>query len=242
MDNQNGQNSDGSNNQGYTGQPNQNYNQGYTSRPNQNYNQGYTGQPNQNYNQGYNGRPNQNYNQGYNGQSNQNYNQSYTGQPNQNYNQGYNGQPNQGYNQGYTGNYNQGYNPNFNNMNYNMGYGGPVPDEFRQEKNIAVCIILSFVTCSIYMWFWMYSVVKKIRMLNGDQSDMVGEYLLLMLVPYYNVYWVYTRGKAISEAAARRGIQIADNSVVYLILNILGLSIVSYAMIQNDLNKLARML
>ena len=198
-------------------------------------NQNNNEQPNQNYNQGYNGQPNQNYNQGYNGQPNQNYNQGYNGQPNQNYNQGYNGQPNQNYNQGYNqyNNYNQ---------NYNQGYNGPMPNEFREEKNVAVCIILAFVTCSIYMWFWMYNMIKKIRMLANDTSDMVGEYLLLMLVPYYNVYWVYTRGKKISEEAARRGIQITDNSVLYLILNLLGLQIVSYAMMQNDLNKLARML
>ena len=221
MDNQNNNGQNPNYNQGYNGQPNQNYNQGYNGQPNQNYNQGYNGQPNQNYNQGYNGQPNQNYNQGY-GQQGPNYNQGY-GQPNQNYNQGYNQ-----YN-----NYNQ---------NFNQGYNGPMPNEFREEKNIAVCIILAFVTCSIYMWFWMYSMVKKIRMLANDTSDMVGEYLLLMLVPYYNVYWVYTRGKKISEEAARRGIQISDNSVLYLILNLLGLSIVSYAMIQNDLNKLARML
>ena len=210
-------------------------NQNNNGQPNQNYNQGYNGQPNQNYNQGYNGQPNQNYNQGYNGQPNQNYNQGYNGQPNQNYNQGYNGQPNQNYNQGYNqyNNYNQ---------NYNQGYNGPMPNEFREEKNIAVCIILAIVTCSIYMWFWMYNMIKKIRMLANDTSDMVGEYLLLMLVPYYNVYWVYTRGKKISEEAARRGIQITDNSVLYLILNLLGLQIVSYAMMQNDLNKLARML
>ena len=210
-------------------------NQNNNGQPNQNYNQGYNGQPNQNYNQGYNSQPNQNYNQGYNSQPNQNYNQGYNGQPNQNYNQGYNGQPNQNYNQGYNqyNNYNQ---------NYNQGYNGPMPNEFREEKNIAVCIILAIVTCSIYMWFWMYNMIKKIRMLANDTSDMVGEYLLLMLVPYYNVYWVYTRGKKISEEAARRGIQITDNSVLYLILNLLGLQIVSYAMMQNDLNKLARML
>ena len=212
-------------------------NQNNNGQPNQNYNQGYNGQPNQNYNQGYNGQPNQNYNQGYNQYNNynQNYNQGYNGQPNQNYNQGYNSQPNQNYNQGYNqyNNYNQ---------NYNQGYNGPMPNEFREEKNIAVCIILAIVTCSIYMWFWMYNMIKKIRMLANDTSDMVGEYLLLMLVPYYNVYWVYTRGKKISEEAARRGIQITDNSVLYLILNLLGLQIVSYAMMQNDLNKLARML
>ena len=210
-------------------QPNQNYNQG----GNQVYNQGY----NQGYNQSYNGQPNQNYNQGYN----QGYNQNYNGQPNQNYNQGYNQGYNQNYNQGYNQSYNQNYNQGYN-QNFNQGYAGPVPNEFRQEKSVAACVVLSIVTCSIYLWFWMYDMIKKIRMLSNDQSDMIGEYLLLMLVPYYNIYWVYTRGKKISEEAARRGVQIADNSVLYLILGIFGLQIVSYAMMQNDLNKLAKMI
>ena len=217
---------------------NGNYNQGYNPQGNgQNYNQpngqGYNGQ---NYNQpngqGYNG---QNYNQGYqqNGY-NQNYNQGYQQNGyNQNYNQGY--QQN-GYNQGYQQNgYNQGFNGNPANS-----YTGPVPPEFRIEKSVAACVILSIVTCGIYTFFWMWNVVKKIRMVTGQTDDCVGEYLLLMLVPYYNVYWVYTRGKKLYENAAFRGVQISDNSTLYLVLNILGLQIVSYAMIQDQLNSLAR--
>ncbi|MGN0379840.1 MAG: DUF4234 domain-containing protein [Butyrivibrio sp.] len=208
---------------------------------NGNYNQGYNPQGNgQNYNQpngqGYNG---QNYNQpngqGYNGQ---NYNQGYQQNGyNQNYNQGYqqNGY-NQNYNQGYQQNgYNQGFNGNPENS-----YTGPVPPEFRIEKSVAACVILSIVTCGIYTFFWMWNVVKKIRMVTGQTDDCVGEYLLLMLVPYYNVYWVYTRGKKLYENAAFRGVQISDNSTLYLVLNILGLQIVSYAMIQDQLNSLAR--
>lgn len=216
MDNQNG-----NNNQGYNPQNNgQNYNQGYNQ---QNYNQGYNQQ--NSYNQ-------QNYNQGYqqNGYNQQNYNQ-------QNYNQGYqqNGYNQQNYNQGYQQNFNQGFNGNPENS-----YTGPVPAEFRVEKGVAACVILSIVTCGIYTWFWMWSMVKKIRMVTGQPDDCVGEYLLLMLVPYYNVYWVYSRAKKLYENAGFRGIQISDNSVIYLVLNILGLQIVSYAMIQDQLNNLAK--
>ena len=214
---------------------------------NGNYNQGYNPQGNgQNYNQpngqGYNGQNcNQPNGQGYNGQ---NYNQGYQQNGyNQNYNQGYqqNGY-NQNYNQGYQQNgYNQGFNGNPENS-----YTGPVPPEFRIEKSVAACVILSIVTCGIYTFFWMWNVVKKIRMVTGQTDDCVGEYLLLMLVPYYNVYWVYTRGKKLYENAAFRGVQISDNSTLYLVfnilgvLNILGLQIVSYAMIQDQLNSLAR--
>lgn len=160
-----------------------------------------------------------------NNQNNYNY-----GQPNQQYNnQQYN---NQQYN-------NQQYNNQQFNGQYQQPYNG-IPNEFRQEKNVAVCIILSIVTCGIYMWFWMYDMIKKCKMLCGEGDDMVGEYLLLMLVPYYNCYWVYNRGKKISEAAARFGVQASDNSVVYLIMNIMGFQIVSYAMIQDQLNKLGK--
>lgn len=195
-------------------------NQNNNQDNNQQYNQG----NNQQYTPDYN---NQQYNQGYN---NQQYNQGYN---NQQYNQGYN---NQQYNQGYN---QQQYNQNYNQQQYNQAPYGDL-NELREEKSVATCVILSIVTCGIYTWFWMYSMIKKLKMLSGETDDMIGEYLLLMLVPYYNIYWVYTRSKKLTEAAARYGIQVTDNSVLYMILNIFGLQIVSYAMMQNDLNNVGK--
>ncbi len=40
-------------------------------------------------------------------------------------------------------------------------------------------------------------------------------------------------------AGEKRGVAIADNSVLYLVLSIVGLGIVNYCLIQSDLNKFA---
>ena len=49
------------------------------------------------------------------------------------------------------------------------------------------------------------------------------------------IWWV----KKVYEAGQARGVNIEDRSTVLLILGIFGLGIISYAFIQDDLNKLA---
>lgn len=46
-------------------------------------------------------------------------------------------------------------------------------------------------------------------------------------------------GKAMMQAQAKSGLPVNDNSVLYLILQIFGLGIVNYCLIQNDLNTIA---
>ena len=41
------------------------------------------------------------------------------------------------------------------------------------------------------------------------------------------------------EAGKNAGVNISDNSVLYLILSIFGLSIITYCLVQSDLNRLA---
>lgn len=116
---------------------------------------------------------------------------------------------------------------------------GELPYELRERKNIALCIVLSFITFGIYQLFWIYSLCKKIRLLAGADTNIAGEYLLLIFIPFYNIYWGYTRGKQMHESMLRRGIAAGDSSIAYLVLNIFELNIVTYALIQNDLNKVA---
>lgn len=42
------------------------------------------------------------------------------------------------------------------------------------------------------------------------------------------------------EANQKAGIQTSDNSVIYLILSIFGLSIITYCLVQNELNTIAK--
>ena len=49
----------------------------------------------------------------------------------------------------------------------------------------------------------------------------------------------YMLEKKFAEACAAKGIEHSDNSILYLILGLVGFSIVDLIMVQNDLNKLA---
>lgn len=46
-------------------------------------------------------------------------------------------------------------------------------------------------------------------------------------------------GKKLYEAGKIHNVEITDNSVLYIVLAFLGLSIVNYCLLQSDLNKLA---
>ncbi len=114
--------------------------------------------------------------------------------------------------------------------------------ELLEEQNLALCIVLSIVTCGIYGLVWKYQLCRKIRLLNDESTDCVGEYLCLILVPFYHLYWYYTRGQNLYQGMKKVGAPASDNSVVNLVLALFGFSIVSDALIQNDLNKAAGVL
>ena len=61
-----------------------------------------------------------------------------------------------------------------------------------------------------------------------------------MTCSIYQLYWLYKAGQQVNKAKTARGMSVDSNaSILYLVLGIFGLSIVSYALIQNELNQLA---
>lgn len=110
-----------------------------------------------------------------------------------------------------------------------------------QQKNIAVCIILSFVTCGIYMWYWLCCITEDTNLISGETDDTSGvTALVLTLVTcgIYGFYWAYRRGEKIDKANQNRGEVTSNGGVLYLILYIFG-GIISFALIQNEVNKFA---
>ena len=116
------------------------------------------------------------------------------------------------------------------------------PAELLERRSIATAIILSLVTCGIYGIVWNYSMMKKIRLLNGDNSSVAGELLCFIFVPFYAFYWYYTRAERLAEGSAAYGLHIPNNGILYLLLSIFGLPIVSTCLMQNDLNTVADIL
>ena len=110
-----------------------------------------------------------------------------------------------------------------------------------KERNIVVCILLTIVTCGIYGIIWFISMTDDMRYASGDQTLSGGTAFLCTLITcgIYGYYWAYKMGKATVAAKASRGEQASDNSVLYIVLQVLGVGIVNYCLIQNDLNSMA---
>jgi hypothetical protein len=110
-----------------------------------------------------------------------------------------------------------------------------------QQRSIALAIILSFITCGIYGIYWFIVMTNDVGRLSGDSTFTGGKHLLLTLVTcgIWSFIWSYQVGKQVAEAQRQRGFAVSDNSVLYLILSIVGLGIVTYALVQLDVNKLA---
>lgn len=110
-----------------------------------------------------------------------------------------------------------------------------------KEKNIATCVILSIVTCGIYGIIWFVNLHDDVNTLSGDFKTSGGMAFLLGIVTcgIYMLYWMYNQGSRIDNIKASRGIPSNNSGVLYLILSILGLGIVSYCLMQNEINHLA---
>ena len=104
-----------------------------------------------------------------------------------------------------------------------------------KERNIVLCIIFSIITCGIYGIYWLVNMVDDLNELSGhpeDTSGIVVFLLSLITCNIYSWYWLYNAGKKSGEIDGVR-----DDSVLYLILAIFGLSIVDYCLIQDKINK-----
>lgn len=118
------------------------------------------------------------------------------------------------------------------------GYKAPI-----KQKSIVTCIILSIVTCGIYGIIWFINIVDDLNTASGDvngQSGVMVFLLSLVTCNIYGLYWAYKAGEKVSIIRRRNGLSSdSNNGILYLILNLLGFGIVTYALVQTELNNVA---
>ena len=107
-----------------------------------------------------------------------------------------------------------------------------------KERNIAVSILLSIVTCGIYALIWYIFLMKEACSVKDETDSGIVEIILLFV--FFPVSF-FLAEKKLAEGCAARGIAHEDRSVLYLILSLLGLGIVCPCMMQSDLNAIAKM-
>ena len=111
------------------------------------------------------------------------------------------------------------------------------------KRNLATCIILSIVTCGIYSLYWFIVVTDDAKNVSNDVSGASGGTALLLSIVtcgIYGLYWAYKQGERLDNARYMRGIPGGGNSnILFLVLQIFGLGIVNYIIMQDALNKIS---
>ncbi len=105
-----------------------------------------------------------------------------------------------------------------------------------KQRNIVTCILLSLVTCGIYGIYWAIMLAKEAVAVKDPADDGILEIILMLFLPFLGFFLAE---KKFAEGCIMRGVPHSDNSILYLILGLVGLGIVNFCLMQNDLNKLA---
>ncbi len=109
-----------------------------------------------------------------------------------------------------------------------------------QERSIGLAIVLTIVTCGIYGIYWLICLADDMNTLADDGENTSGGIVfLLSLVTcgIYGVYWAYKQGQRVDTLKGNAG---GSTGILYLCLNLFGLSIVTYALLQNEINTQVR--
>lgn len=110
-----------------------------------------------------------------------------------------------------------------------------------QPRNIATCIVLSIVTCGIYGIYWFIKLTDEVNALAEVEAPTSGGtafLLTLITCNIYRFYWAYKQGEKLDAASSAKGQPSSNSGVLYLILQFVGLGVVAYALMQNEINKL----
>lgn len=109
-----------------------------------------------------------------------------------------------------------------------------------KQRNIAVSIILTIVTCGIYGFVWMAMLNDELSAVSGRQNATSGGMVVLFSIitcGIYGIYWAYKMGETVEAIHAQRGVPSSSAPILYLVLTLLGVGIVAYALMQNELNQ-----
>ena len=109
-----------------------------------------------------------------------------------------------------------------------------------KRREIAPAIIFSIITCGIYGIYWFIKLNDEINYLaNEPDATSGGMAFVFSLIScgIYGIYWMYKMGEKLDGVAVSQGRPAQSRGILYLILSIFGLGIVSYALMQDSINK-----
>lgn len=107
-----------------------------------------------------------------------------------------------------------------------------------QKRSIVLCIVFSIITCGIYTLYWMVKVNDDLNTLAKRDGTSGGMVILFSIITcgIYGWYWLYQMGKAVETIHMKYNEACGSAQILYLVLGLFGLSIVSMALMQDEVN------
>ncbi|HCH73665.1 MAG TPA: peptide ABC transporter substrate-binding protein [Clostridiales bacterium] len=106
------------------------------------------------------------------------------------------------------------------------------------KRKVSTCVLLTLFTFGIYGIYWMYLLVNSTHRILNKNDSCTKEMLCLIFVPFYFLYWWYTRGEILNKEAKKQNLNFNGSGVAYLLFSIFFLEIVSMAIMQGDFNSI----
>ena len=109
-----------------------------------------------------------------------------------------------------------------------------------KQRNVAVAILLTIITCGLYGIYWFIKLNDEINAVANDSGATSGGVAFLFSIITCGIYtfvWMYKMGEKLDSAYTAKGMPSGSRGILYLVLTLFGLGIVSYALMQDSLNK-----
>lgn len=103
-----------------------------------------------------------------------------------------------------------------------------------KNRSIVLCIVFSIITCGIYGIYWFVCLNDDMNTLVKDDyqtSGGIAFLLTLVTCGLYGIYWIYKMSQKMNVLRPN-----SDNTVLFIILQICGLGIVNYCIMQSEIN------
>lgn len=102
-----------------------------------------------------------------------------------------------------------------------------------KKRGLLAMFLLSVVTLGIYLVYWIIVFQIELKKETNEGFGGFGHFLMLIFTfGIYAIYWNYAAGKRLAKQGSD------DNSILYLILSLVGFSVINMFLMQNQANSL----
>ena len=98
----------------------------------------------------------------------------------------------------------------------------------KTDRSLLVYILLSFVTCGIYAWYFIYALARDVNIACAGDGRSTAGLLKLVIFSFltcglYGIYWYYSLGNRLAYNAPRYGLNFQENGTTILLWHLVGL-------------------